>query len=139
MSSESRPLLSTVPTRQSYLAFPENVDPLYHPTSENRSIFRCSSFSQSIREVETDDEDEIQQNRRMPKDSSSIETLLDGINEVIQDRQPTDSVAYVQRLEHFFNMFSTSLYLENNVAVARDHLGTLSDIPILQHPNVSHF
>lgn len=122
MSSENRPLLSTVPTRQSYLAFPENVDPFYHPTSENRPIHRCSSFSQSIREVGTDDENEIQENRRMSKDSCSIETLLDGINDPKRMRQPTDSVAYVQRLEHFFNKFSTSLYLENNVAVARDHL-----------------
>lgn len=123
MSSENRPLLSTVPTRQNYLAFPENVDPFYHPTSKNRSIRRCSSFSQSIREAETDDEDEIQQNRRMSKDNCSIETFLNGLNKTKHMRQPTDSVAYVQRLEHFFDMFSTSLYLENNVAVARDHLG----------------
>jgi hypothetical protein len=38
-------------------------------------------------------------------------------------KQPTHSVAYVQKLEAFFDRFSASLYLENTVAVARDHMG----------------
>lgn len=122
MNSESRPLLSTKPTRQTYLAFPETIDPIYHPSEESCSIRHRSSFSQSISEVQSNNENHTE--RRLSTDSCSIETLHNDIDNVQRRRwQPTDSVAYVQRLEKFFNLFSCSLYLENTVAVARDHMG----------------
>jgi hypothetical protein len=132
MNSESRPLLlSTTATRQTYLTCPESIDPIYHPTEETCSIHRCSSFSQSICQAESDS---IRQERRSSKDSTT-ETLHDEEFESQQQttsrRQPTDSIAYVQRLEKFFNSFSSSLYLENTVAVARDHMGK-------NEKNISH-
>ena len=135
--SESKPLLSTVQTRQVYLACPETLDPLYHKPADSNSIHRCSSFSQSIRSVGPDDAEFISSQRRMSHDSTT-DTLHDFmVNEegeedddedmvdikIKPQRQPTDSVAYVQRLEKFFDLFSSSLYLENSVAVARDHMG----------------
>jgi hypothetical protein len=135
--SESKPLLSTVQTRQVYLACPETLDPLYHKPADSNSIHRCSSLSQSIRSVGPDDAEFISSQRRMSHDSTT-DTLHDFmVNEegeedddedmvdikIKSQRQPTDSVAYVQRLEKFFDLFSSSLYLENTVAVARDHMG----------------
>lgn len=136
--SESKPLLSTVQTRQVYLACPETLDPLYHkPAADSNSIHRCSSFSQSIHSVGPDDVEFIPPQRRMSQDSTTdtLNDLMvneegeeeeedDMINAKIKpQRQPTDSVAYVQRLEKFFDFFSASLYLDNTVAVARDHMG----------------
>lgn len=139
--SESKPLLSTVPTRQVYLACPETLDPLYHKPTEPTSMrHRCPSFSQSIRSVSPDDAEYIPPQRRNSHDSitETLHDFMDDIQEEQDDdddgivnaktrskRQPTDSVAYVQRLENFFDLFSSSLYLENTVAVARDHMGML--------------
>lgn len=137
--SESKPLLSTVQTRQVYLACPETLDPLYHRPTESNIRHRCPSFSQSIRSVGPDDAEYIPPQRRNSHDSIT-ETLHDFMEDIQEEqddddvdnaktsrskRQPTDSVAYVQRLEDFFDRFSSSLYLENTVAVARDHMGTL--------------
>jgi hypothetical protein len=127
MSSESKPLLSTVPTRQNYLAFPETLDPLYHKPNDASSIHSC--ISQSLCQALSDDDDEssiAKGGRRISRDSKT-ETLhyhSDNDNgSKAAMRPPTDSIAYIQRMERFFDLFSTSLYLENNVAVARDHLG----------------
>ncbi|KAK4520295.1 uncharacterized protein ATC70_008428 [Mucor velutinosus] len=141
--AESRPLLSTVQTRQVYLACPESLDPLYHKPTEPNTRHRCPSFSQSIRSVGPDDVDYIPTQRRNSRDSitETLHNFMDDIQEEQDDddededeeddvvnaktrskRQPTDSVAYVQRLEDFFDLFSSSLYLENTVAVARDHM-----------------
>ncbi|CEP08046.1 hypothetical protein [Parasitella parasitica] len=124
--SESKLLLSTVQTRQVYLACPETLDPLYHKPVEG-SITHCRpSFSQPIRSVGHDDE--YNPLRRRLSHGSITETLHDfddnegSVGKTRLKRQPTDSVAYVQRLEKFFDGFSSSLYLENTVAVARDHM-----------------
>ncbi|KAI8637087.1 hypothetical protein BD408DRAFT_425090 [Parasitella parasitica] len=116
---ESRPLLSTVQTRQVYLACPETLDPLYHKPVESDTIHRCPSFSQSIRSLGPDDTEYIPPGHRMSHDSVT-ETLH--YDKIRSKRQPTDSVAYVQHLEKIFDLFSFSLYLENTVAVARDHM-----------------
>ncbi|KAG1116633.1 hypothetical protein G6F42_013645 [Rhizopus arrhizus] len=133
--SESRPLLSTVQTRQVYLACPETLDPLYHKPTESNIRHRCPSFSQSIRSVGSDDVEYIPPQHRNSHDSitETLHNFMDDIQEEEKDddvvnanarskRQPTDSIAYVQRLEDFFDRFSSSLYLENAVAVARDHM-----------------
>lgn len=138
--SESRPLLSTVQTRQVYLACPETLDPLYHKPTESNIRHRCPSFSQSIRSVGSDDVEYIPPQHRNSHDSitETLHNFMDDIQEEEEKdddvvnanarskRQPTDSIAYVQRLEDFFDRFSSSLYLENAVAVARDHMGMLS-------------
>ncbi|KAL9546162.1 hypothetical protein PS6_007804 [Mucor atramentarius] len=134
--SESRPLLSTVQTRQVYLACPETLDPLYHKPTESNIRHRCPSFSQSIRSVGSDDVEYIPPQHRNSHDSitETLHNFMDDIQEEEEKdddvvnanarskRQPTDSIAYVQRLEDFFDRFSSSLYLENAVAVARDHM-----------------
>lgn len=124
MSDEQRPLLPTVPTRQSYLAFPETVDPMYHKPNDSTSLRRRSSFSQSIHEIQSEDEEYLQQGRRASA-VSSTDTFNSKEQELRAKKQKyaTDSIAYVQRLEKIFDHFSSSLYLENTVAVARDHLG----------------
>lgn len=147
MSSESKPLLSTNSTRQNYLAFPETQDPFYHKPAESSSL--SSSIHQSSscppplcksQPEEDDDETEelIQSGRRRMSRDSTTETLHKNENDSngsnSSKRQPTDSIAYIQRLEKVFGLFSTSLYLENNVSVARDHLGNIFfyNIPALQ-------
>jgi hypothetical protein len=122
--NESRPLLKTTPTRQTYLACPEAVDPFYRGSIDGLFRRRHSSSSQSIRQVLSEDSDYIPRVRRSSNDSIT-ETLNYSLEEdtMNSQHQPTHSVAYVQRLEKFFDRFSSSLYLENHVAVARDHLG----------------
>ncbi|KAG2209227.1 hypothetical protein INT47_005519 [Mucor saturninus] len=119
MSDEHRHLLSTVPTRQTYLACPETVDPMYHAPVDSNSIHSSPSLDAQLSE----DEDYLQQERRMST-VSSIETYNSEEQELAAKKQKyaNDSLAYVQRLEKIFNYFSSSLYLENTVAVARDHL-----------------
>ncbi|KAG2230182.1 hypothetical protein INT48_000410 [Thamnidium elegans] len=119
MSSESRPIMSTVQTRQNYLAFSESVDPLYRQAVDSLSIHRCSSFSTSIREIE---DDEYFQPERCPTRETTGEDKEDRELRTKQTRSNINGIAYVQRWESFFDLFSFSLYLENNVAVARDHL-----------------
>lgn len=122
--SESRPLLKTTPTRQTYLACPETADPFYRGLISTQSRRRHSTSSQSIRQVQSEDGDNIPRVSRS-SNHSLTETLSYSLeNDTMNAHgQPTGSVAYVQRLETFFDRFSSSLYLENHVAVARDHLG----------------
>jgi hypothetical protein len=121
--SESRPLLKTTPTRQTYLTCPETVDPFYRGSIGGLSKRRYSSSSLSLRQTQSEDNGDILRVRRSSNDSIT-ETLNYSLEDTMNSqRQPTDSVAYVQRLEKFFDRFSSSLYLENHVAVARDHLG----------------
>lgn len=120
MNDEHKPLLTTVPTRQTYLAFPETVDPMYHKPDDSLSIHHCSSVS----DLQAEGEACIQQERRMST-TSSTGTLNSEEQDLMAKKQKytKDSLAYVQRLEKIFDYFSSSLYLENTVAVARDHLG----------------
>ncbi|GAA5817234.1 hypothetical protein MFLAVUS_010777 [Mucor flavus] len=118
MSSESKPILSTTQTRKNYLAFSE--DPIYRQTVDSFSIHRCSSFSTSIRELE---DDEYFQPERCPtRETIGEEEKEDKELRTRQTGSNINGIAYVQRWESFFDLFSFSLYLENNVAVARDHL-----------------
>lgn len=121
MSSESKPILSTTQTRKNYLAFSE--DPIYRQTVDSFSIHRCSSFSTSIRELE---DDEYFQPERCPtRETIGEEEKEDKELRTRQTGSNINGIAYVQRWESFFDLFSFSLYLENNVAVARDHLGKI--------------
>lgn len=119
MSFESRPLLSTSQTRQNYYAFPDSSskDSMYRQTIDSLSIRRCSSFTtSSIRELE--DDGYLLSSGRCP--------TIDTTNEEKEDRDSpphTTTTAHSNLLESIFDLFSCSLYLENNAAVARDHLG----------------
>ncbi|KAI9262884.1 hypothetical protein EDC94DRAFT_607688 [Helicostylum pulchrum] len=115
MSSESRPIMSTVQTRKNYLAFSEG-DSIYRQAVDSFSIDRCS-FSTSIREVE---DDEYYQPERCATGETTGEDKED--KELRTRQARSNGTAYVQRWESLFDLFSFSLYLENNVAVARDHL-----------------
>lgn len=120
MSDEHRHLLSTAPTRQSYLACPETVDPMYHGLDDTNSIHSPSS----LHDLPSEDEEYLRQERRMST-VSSIETCNSEEQEIAAKKQKyaNANLAYVERLEKFFDYFSSSLYLDNTVAVARDHLG----------------
>ncbi|KAI9339710.1 hypothetical protein BD770DRAFT_330959 [Pilaira anomala] len=90
---------------------------MYRQTIDSLSIRRCSSFTaSSIRELE--DDGYLSSSGRCP--------TIDTTNEEKEDRDlpphTTITTAHSNIFESIFDLFSCSLYLENNAAVARDHL-----------------